>query len=99
MVSRAEFALQPCGHVCLCGDCHWDGRCPVCRHPTTGKMRVFMPSAAPAVAELEEQLRIERRRLEALQSSTARAGDMLRSRTPGSHSVGPGIQEEEEVTS
>ena len=38
--------LAPCGHKCLCGACVTDyqsagAKCPLCRAPCTGTMRVF----------------------------------------------------------
>jgi len=37
-----HFAFVPCGHRCVCEQCHGRlSRCPLCRAPSTGALRIF----------------------------------------------------------
>ena len=41
----AQWAVVPCGHLCLCENCSRDPRvphCPICRRKKEGTMRVFL---------------------------------------------------------
>ena len=41
----AQWAMVPCGHLCLCATCAKDPRvphCPICRRKKEGTMRVFL---------------------------------------------------------
>lgn len=43
---RAQFALVPCGHVCLCKECaQQQVMCPLCRKPVSSTLRVFFPAS------------------------------------------------------
>eukprot|EP01139_Manchomonas_bermudensis_P022556 Amastigsp_a693192_6.p2 type:complete len:151 gc:universal Amastigsp_a693192_6:649-197(-) len=43
MDARREYAIVPCGHMCLCVGCRSGlSACPVCRAPITSLMRIFL---------------------------------------------------------
>ena len=47
MCRKPGYALKPCWHLCLCDQCYQrglcDGRCPICRTPSKGVQRVYLP--------------------------------------------------------
>jgi hypothetical protein len=43
---RAQVAVIPCGHVCLCAECaQQQVLCPICRAHVCGTLRVFFPAS------------------------------------------------------
>ncbi len=47
LAEKADTACVPCGHLCACGAClktlssAEDSRCPMCRTPVTGVLRIY----------------------------------------------------------
>ena len=44
-VKQREMAFSPCNHLCVCMGCaifdKFNGKCPTCREPVTGMLRIY----------------------------------------------------------
>ena len=44
-VKQREMAFSPCNHCCVCTGCaifdKFNGKCPICRQPATGMLRIY----------------------------------------------------------
>ncbi|KAL3091998.1 hypothetical protein niasHS_005948 [Heterodera schachtii] len=48
LTKNRDFAFKPCFHLCGCDGCtdevlKRDSKCPICREPTDGKVRIYQP--------------------------------------------------------
>ena len=45
LVKEREMAFTPCNHLCVCMGCaifdKFNGKCPTCREPVTGMLRIY----------------------------------------------------------
>ena len=42
LTNRKEYAIVPCGHFCVCGDCsHMLLQCPLCRSPMRSVLKIY----------------------------------------------------------
>jgi len=59
---KADYAIKPCGHLCLCEDCTSaiGGKCPICRGGMNGVMKIFnLPDIEEVKKEVEREAKKE----------------------------------------